>query len=281
LLREGATAASASNPNISIRGVVSDEQCKNYSQKNTVIDSSNLKDFISCLWPDAPAKINTASKLLSKIQTGPKSSYLPNTFSKDISNMSLAISNNSSLIGKTWSVATVEINMIKQIIETDLNFLSFLAEGNEFSLPDYSQGTNIPPYIKEQIDSNTCSPLIDPSFSYTQLQNLNQALKQQQNTLADLEKKILDIKNRYPIQFNIGTVSVDTSKTPVPKISISGNIPNPVINFTLITPQDGPQGPPGPHGPQGSKGSPALPGSKGLDGYWGTDFLYQKIFDYA
>ena len=272
-LREGATS--------NIRTAVSPEQCANYATQNPVLDSTNIQDFVSCVWPNAIVEINQVSNLLSQVQTGPTSSYLLNTFSQDMNNASTATSLNSPLIGKTWKDATTSLLATQTAVKSDIEYLTYLSAGDIFKMPDYSQGSDIPPYIQQQIDSNKCSPLIDPSFSYTQLQILNQELTKQRNTLAVLETKIADIKSRYPIQFKIGTVSVDTSTRPVPKISISGNIPNPVINFTLMTPQDGPQGLQGSPGPQGSKGSPALPGSKGLDGYWGTDGLYQKMFEYA
>jgi len=248
---------------------------------NPVINSSNLEMFFYCKdWPisTVSSEIMVINNQLGKLQT-PGKSYLLNIFTSDINTTSNLISSNSPLIGNNWndSSANSLLNNTKTLITNDLRYLSYLTTKNSYNPPQY---TAIPPSLLSAIgssDSPSCSALSDPSGNSNVLTQLNQMLTQQQNRLATIQANIESIESRFPIEFQLGTVSVDKRPNASPKISITGDLPNPVLNFTLITPIDGPMGPSigGPMGPAGPQGGSGL---NGLDGYWGADDLPNTLF---
>jgi hypothetical protein len=248
---------------------------------NPIIDSSNLELYFYC--KDVPistvsAEIISATGMIRQLQANNKT-YLTNTFTRDIETATNLISSKSPLIGKNWNdpSANVLLTSTQTTLANDLNYLNYLTKGSPYSPPQY---TAIPPSIAQygSLSAASCPALINPNDpSGNPLAQLNKMLMQQQSRLATIKANIASIESRYPIQFQLGTVSVDKAPNASPKISISGDLPNPVLNFTLITPINGKQGDPkqGPTGPQGPQGGS---GSKGLDGYWGTDGLPDTLF---
>lgn len=273
-IKEGATA----------NNQVSAEQCQTYVSNNTIIDSTNVGDFVACNG-ESITDINQLTRniktMLQMLEPSSNSFYLINTFSNDVSNAMGYIDINS-LPGQAWNTAANRINNTSSIVSTltqDQNYLVYLTRSplsNQY--PDFSQGSNIPVYIQSEIQGNSCTPLIDPSFNQNQLDILNQTLQTQKNTLANLEADIAKIRERYPIQFSVGTVSVNSTPGASPQIVLSGQIPNIVMDFTILSALDGDPGTTGEVGIGGKKGDPGLPGPKGLDGYWGSVGVLDNVY---
>jgi len=257
------------------------DQCLAYVYNNPTIDATNYSDFMSCNAESIGNLINSignAQTLLKQLEPSSEP-YLMNTFSQDIS-AALSLTQQSSLIGKSWNTVSENLSPTSSIVSTlnqDVMYLQYLT-GTPPSYPSFADGGDVPTYIQQVIQSNSCTPLIDPSFNQTQLNTLNQTLQKQQNLLASIENDISNIRKRYPIQFSIGTVSVDSTPGASPSIQVSGQVPSPVLNFTILSALDGPVGIAGEQGAQGLPGTPGDHGPKGLDGYWGSMGILDNVY---
>jgi hypothetical protein len=277
--KEGLEPTSSYSPTSTIASTLSASQCQAIASTNPKIDDSNYASFLACNTENIINDVGLAQSLLQKLEPSTTAPYLINTFSQDISAV-LTLYQQSTLIGQSWNTAANSLSSTSPLVSKlnqDVVYLKYLTSSPP-SYPNFSEGTNIPPYIEKIIQSNSCTPLIDPSFNQKQLNNLNQTLQQQQNLLATIENDISGIRQRYPIQFSVGTVSVNSTPGASPSIKVSGQLPSPVLNFTILAPLDGINGITGPQGPQGLPGTPGEPGPQGLAGYWGSMGTLDNVY---
>ena len=87
----------------------------------------------------------------------------------------------------------------------------------------------------------------------------------QTDVIKNAFRNISELTNKF--QFLIGSILVTDSKGPA--LVITGDFPNPVLNFKFTQPPIGDQGLMGHLGSYGPRGIPGQTGDKGPDGYWG------------
>ena len=130
----------------------------------------------------------------------------------------------------------------------------------------------MPVSVIQKIKSLICPPPMQPSTANARIVALNQEIQKQADEIELLEKMVVDLEQRYQLQFSIGQVSVFNSDivNPTPTLNISGNIPNIALDFALIPPPPGIPGIPGRTGNQGKPGPMGQDGNIGKTGYWGN-----------
>jgi hypothetical protein len=245
---------------------------------NPIVKKNDLKKLQICSgWTDPQTSIQQIKDNLYLVED-PSLAFYANKFSDDIQSASdtVSLKKTSPLIGKNWDEAISQLKDTQNTISSDYKYTQYLLDGtykNEY-IYQFSKGFISPEDIAAKMPKLQCPLLSDPSTNLSILQELNKNITIQQNRLATINKNVANIESRYPIQFKVGTVSLDTNLKASSKIKITGDLPNPVLNFTLITPQDGSIGLSGKSGPPSAKGPSGPPGPRGLDGYWGT---YGKI----
>ena len=102
---------------------------------------------------------------------------------------------------------------------------------------------------------------------YIQSNNREGFLQQEQLQYNTIVKNMEYINSRWPMQFEVGTISDGDGA-----ILFSGHLQKPSIHFTLPKPQMGQQGEPGLPGNPGPTGNP---GPRGYSGNAGLS-VYQK-----
>lgn len=124
-----------------------------------------------------------------------------------------------------------------------------------------------------------CPPGLTPTNANQIIQGLNQQMQAQSNAMQNLLSQIEDLESRYRIQFAVGNVNMylPQANDSQSSLSITGSLPNPVMNFTLLSPPAGAVGPQGPPGPQGPHGIPGTPGGPGVQGYWGVEGSQPRV----
>jgi len=127
-------------------------------------------------------------------------------------------------------------------------------------------------FLQSKLKSIQCPAPLQPSAANPQIRYVNSQVQLQTNAMQSLLDQINDLEKRYMVQFAVGNVNVYTPNTlnAQASLSVTGAIPNPKLNFTLLSPNTGRQGASGPQGPHGSDGRPGAPGSQGVQGYWGV-----------
>ena len=125
--------------------------------------------------------------------------------------------------------------------------------------------------LQAKLNRLRCPAPLQPSVANQQIQFLNQQIQAQSNAMQTLLSQIEDLESRYQIQFAVGNVNMYVSQANdvQSSLSITGSIPNPQLNFTLLPPTQGRPGAQGPPGPQGPPGFPGTVGGPGVQGYWG------------
>lgn len=115
--------------------------------------------------------------------------------------------------------------------------------------------------------TNTTEPINNPGLfqQYTVNKYHWNWLKNKINEYQDHYAKL---QSMLPINWSVGTISTLSSDQP-PQISVSGNMPNLQLNFSVPNPKPGLKGPPGSLGEMGSTGENGQTGAKGLPGYSG------------
>lgn len=130
----------------------------------------------------------------------------------------------------------------------------------------------MPEFEKMKIANLQCPPPLQPSQIQPIISAINNRIKVQQNRLNDLNTYITDLEKRYMIQFNVNSVNYYTASASntMPQLNITGNIPNPQLNFSIYPAPKGDSGFQGPAGPIGPPGVSGNLGNNGPSGYWGA-----------
>jgi hypothetical protein len=89
------------------------------------------------------------------------------------------------------------------------------------------------------------------------------------NKIKEYQDHYSKLKSMLPINWSVGTISLVSSDEP-PQITVSGNMPNLQLNFSIPAPNQGLKGSPGPPGEIGPVGENGEPGLPGLPGYSGS-----------
>jgi len=131
---------------------------------------------------------------------------------------------------------------------------------------------DMPVYVIKEIKDAICPAPMNPSVANARVVSLNKEIQKQADAIALLEKHVVELEQRYQLQFSVGEVNVFTknASNQQPILDISGNIPNILFNFAVPQPAAGLDGPPGNPGRVGNMGGSGLPGPSGKTGYWGN-----------
>ena len=137
---------------------------------------------------------------------------------------------------------------------------------------------NLGPQWLQNLKKNIkCNKPITNDIMTDKIKILNKTIDFQKNELSFLESQMSDIESRIPIIFRIGNVSISDTNMVNPVITITGQIPDPTLNFIINRPQGGIRGQKGDMGDQGPRGSAGSSSDvKGNNGYWGTIGMEQN-----
>jgi len=131
--------------------------------------------------------------------------------------------------------------------------------------------TETPPKIIQRIKDLKCPPPIKPSQVSGKVNGLNLAMQKQASEIELLEKQVDDLEKRYKISFSCeNNPKYDLNSSDIPRMDISGNLTNILLDFHLWQSRAGVQGIDGDQGEQGHRGENAAQGPPGIMGYYGV-----------
>ena len=134
-----------------------------------------------------------------------------------------------------------------------------------------------PEWLQNAKRNIKCNKPITNDIMTNKIQILNKTIDFQKKELSFLESQMTNIESRIPIIFRIGNVSISDTNRIDPVITITGQIPDPTLNFIINKPQGGIRGQKGDIGDQGPRGSAGSSSYvKGNNGYWGTIGMEQN-----
>jgi hypothetical protein len=174
----------------------------------------------------------------------------PKSTSQSISNLVTVLSNN-----QTSSASNNFLN------KYDPASSPYLFQGN-------TKLENMPSSIIQQIKCKICPAPLGPEVANAQLVAVNDTIQTQANAIEQLEQQVTDLEKRYKIRFTVNNVT--TNPNAKPSVTVSGDISNVLLNFSLQSPPQGPTGEIGPNGSNGLVGKQGSIGNPGMTGYWGN-----------
>ena len=129
----------------------------------------------------------------------------------------------------------------------------------------------MPPQIVQRLQDLKCPPPIRPSKASARINALNAAMQKQASEIELLEKQVGDLEKRYKISFSCeNNPKYDLGSSDLPKMDISGNLTNLILDFHLWQARAGIQGINGDQGDQGVTGLSLGQGPQGISGYYGV-----------
>ena len=128
----------------------------------------------------------------------------------------------------------------------------------------------MPPQIVQRIKDLKCPPAIRPSQASARINALNAAMQKQADEIKLLEKQVEDLEKRYKISFSCeNNPKFDLQSRDLPRVDLSGNLTNLILDFNLWPARAGIKGVNGDQGEQGNRGLNAEQGPPGILGYYG------------
>ena len=125
----------------------------------------------------------------------------------------------------------------------------------------------MPNSVIQQIKCKICPAPLGPEVANAQLTAINNTIQKQADLIELLENKVNALESFYKISFQSNGSS---STANVPSLTVSGGLPNVLLNFNIKPPAQGPVGGAGMNGRAGSIGKPGPQGIQGPTGYWGN-----------
>ena len=129
----------------------------------------------------------------------------------------------------------------------------------------------MPAKIVQRIKDLKCPAPIRPTQASAQINALNSEMQKQASAIELLEKQVADLEKRYKISFTCNnTPKYDLKGDETPRIDMTGNLTNLVLDFHLWSSKKGIEGIHGDQGEQGDRGQNAYQGPGGVSGYYGV-----------
>jgi hypothetical protein len=128
----------------------------------------------------------------------------------------------------------------------------------------------MPPQVIQRIKDLKCPPPIRASKFSARINVLNAEMQKQADEIKILENQIEDLEKRYKISFSCeNNPKFDLQSRDIPRIDLSGNLTNLILDFHIWQARAGIGGVQGDQGDQGKRGLNAEQGPPGIPGYYG------------